>query len=83
MIKPLGKRILVQIRKFEETTKNGIILSSSEDKNIKIGEVIEGNNGDIKKGDKIIINNNSGNEINYKDERYLIVEQDDVLAKIE
>ncbi len=88
-IKPIGERVLLKPIKKEEKTKSGILLSSkssnTDTKNeaevvaLGKGEKLEG----IKVGDKVIFNKFSGNEIEDGDIKYLIVNDDDILAVIE
>ena len=88
-IKPIGERVLLKPIKKEEKTKSGILLSSKSS-NIDTqnqaevialgkGEKLEG----IKVGDKVIFNRFSGNEIEDGEEKYLVVNAEDILAVIE
>ena len=93
MIKPLGSRVLIKMKEGEETTKSGIILSSSAQEKPQIAEVIEVGPGEkidgklqemfVKKGDNIIISEYAGTKVKYEGEEYIIVKQDDILAKVE
>ena len=94
MIKPLNDRVLIKMVEAEETTKSGIILTSSAQEKPQIAEVVEigpggkDENGikvemQVKKGDKVITSKYSGTEVKYEGEEYLIVKQDDILAIIE
>ena len=93
MIKPLGDRVLIKMVEAEETTKSGIILSSSAKEKPQIAEVIEVGPGieldgekvkmEVKKGDKVITSKYSGTEIKYEGVEYVIVKQSDILAIVE
>ena len=94
MIKPLTDRVLIKMLEAEETTKGGIILTSSAQEKPSIAEVIavgpggideDGNNVkmQIKKGDKVITSKYSGTEVKYEGEDYIIVRQCDILAVVE
>jgi len=93
MVKPLSDRVLVKMQEVEETTKSGIILTSSAKEKPQIAEVIEVGPGlkvdgkleemYVKKGDKVILNKYAGTEVKYEGEEYIIVKQDDVLAIVE
>ncbi|MDR0978555.1 MAG: co-chaperone GroES [Lachnospiraceae bacterium] len=93
MIKPLADRILLKMVEAEETTKSGIILSTSAKEKPQIAEVIAvgpGGNVDgneikmyIKAGDKIIFSKYAGTEIKYEGADYIIVKQSDVLAVVD
>ena len=88
-IKPIGERVLLKPIKKEEKTKSGILLSSkssnTDTKNeaevvaLGKGEKLEG----IKVGDKVIFNRFSGNEIEDGEEKYLVLNAEDILAVIE
>ena len=93
MIKPLGDRVLIKMVEAEETTKSGIILSSSAQEKPQIAEVIEVGPGidldgekvkmQVKKGDKVITSKYSGTEVKYEGHEYIIVKQSDILAVVE
>jgi chaperonin GroES len=90
MIEPVGRRILVERLKEKEGTKksNIVIPEIAKEKphqgivkNIaKVGK----NDGPfpVKKGDKILFGKYSGTEIEFKGKEYLILIEDDILAKI-
>ncbi|WP_319201055.1 co-chaperone GroES [uncultured Ilyobacter sp.] len=84
-IKPIGKRLLVKPLKMEEKTSSGIILPSSENKTVpNMGEVVAiGAVDEIKTGEKIVYKKFSGTEITDSEEKYLILEMEDVLAVAE
>jgi len=93
MIKPLSDKVLIKMVAAEETTKSGIILSSSAQEKPQIAEVIAvgpGINCDgekvemqVKAGDKVITSKYSGTEVKYQGEEYIIVKQSDILAIVE
>ena len=93
MIKPLGSRVLIKMKEGEETTKSGIILAGSAQEKPQIAEVIEVGPGEmvdgklepmnVKKGDNVIVSEYSGTKVKYEGENYIIVRQDDILAKVE
>ena len=92
MIKPLADRVLIKMKKEEETTKSGIILANVSEEKTQIAEIIavgpggivEGNNIEmyVKVGEDVIVSKYAGTEVKYEDEEYLIVKQSDILAKI-
>ena len=93
MIKPLGSRVLIKMKEGEETTKSGIILSSSAQEKPQIAEVIEVGPGKkidgklqemyVKKGDNIIISEYAGTKVKYEGIEYIIIKQDDILAIVD
>ncbi len=87
-IKPIGERVLVKPVKVEEKTASGLIIPGAADKEKpNLGEITALGKGDelkdIKIGDKIIYAKFSGTEIKDKDEKYLILNIEDVLAVVE
>ena len=93
MIKPLLDRAVVKMIESEETTKSGIILSSSAKEKTQIatviavgpGKVVDGKleEMNVKEGDKVVINKYSGTEIKYEGEELIILKQDDILAIVD
>ena len=93
MIKPLADRVLVKMVESEETTKSGIILSSSAKEKPQIAEVLEVGPGleedgkkiamYVQKGQKVIVSKYSGTEVRYNEEDYIILKQDDILAVVD
>lgn len=93
MIKPLGSRVLIKMKEGEEKTKSGIILAEAAQEKPQIAEVIEVGPGEmvdgklepmnVKKGDNVIVSEYSGTKVKYEGENYIIVRQDDILAKVE
>ncbi len=94
-LNPTLDKIIVKKIKFEEIYKSSIILTSKNQDEINklIYEVIEcgpggiinENNIDIvvKPGDKVIIPEYIGSEINIDNVQYRIVKQSDILAILE
>ncbi len=89
MIKPVGRRVLVK-RVKEKKGKGEIIIPDTAKEKPQQGiveSVAEVSKDDdplpVKKGDRILFGKFSGTEVEYKDEEYLILEEDDILAKIE
>ena len=90
MIKPVVDRVLIKMEEGEETTKSGIILSTSAKEKPQIAKVVavgpggnvDGSNVEmyIKEGQKVIVSKYAGTEVKYEGEEYLIVKQSDILA---
>ena len=93
MIKPLSDRVLVQMKKSEETTKSGIILASTAKEKPQIAEIIEVGPGrmvdgkreemSVKKGDNVVVSKYAGTEVKYEGIEYLILKEEDILAIVE
>jgi chaperonin GroES len=92
-IRPLQDRIVVKRLAEEEKTKGGIIIPDSAKEKPIEGEVIAVGNGkfsdegkqrplDVKKGDRVLFGKYSGNDIKIDDEEYMILKEDEILAKI-
>jgi chaperonin GroES len=89
MIEPVGRRVLVKRLEEEEVKKGGIIVPDTAKEKPQEGIVKNvakvGKDDDplpVKKGDKILFGKYSGTEIEYDGEEYLILSEDDILAKI-
>ena len=87
-IRPIGERVLVKPVKVEEKTASGIILpGAGEKERPNIAEVIAVGKGekleDIKVGERVVYSKFSGNEIKDGEEKYIVLNIEDVLAVIE
>jgi len=91
-ITPLHDRVLVRRLEAKETVKGGIIIPDSAREKPQEGEVVAVGAGriekgtriplDVKPGDKILFGKYSGNDIKIDDEEYMIMKEDEILAKI-
>jgi chaperonin GroES len=92
-MQPLGDRILVKAVESEEKTPGGIVLPDTAKEKPQEGKVIAVGKGrtledgtvrplEVKVGDKVLYGKYGGTEVKYKDEEYLIIREDDVLAVI-
>jgi chaperonin GroES len=91
---PLADRILVRrIEEDEQKTSGGIIIPDTAKEKPQEGEVIAVGKGrlldsgerqpvDVAVGNKILFGKYSGTEVKYEGEEYLILREDDILAKI-
>lgn len=88
MITPINDRIVVSPEKPEDVTKTGLYIPSSAQKKpqsgkiISVGDGFEGVPMKLKEGDYILYGLHTGIEIDFKGEKYVIMRQSDVLAKI-
>lgn len=88
-IRPIGKRVLVEIIALEEKTSTGIILiQNNEEKNYRIGKIISLSNdseiiGQFKVNDKIIFSKKSGIKISNSSFEKTLLELDEILGVIE
>lgn len=89
-IKPIGDRALVKQVSEEETTKSGIVLPDTIDKEKKAeGEIIAIGNGEkisklgLQTGQKVLFGKYAGEEVKVGEEEHKILNHDDILAVIE
>ncbi|SHH36808.1 co-chaperone GroES [Thermosipho atlanticus] len=87
-VRPLGSRLLIKPITEEKRTEGGIVLpDTAKEKPMKAEVIAVGNIEDsdieINVGDKVIFSKYSGTEIKIEDEDYIIIDLDDILAKIE
>ena len=90
---PLADRVVLKPVEAEETTKGGIILTSSAKEKPSVAEVISVGPGGmvdgkevvmtVKVGDKVLTSKYSGTEVKVDGEEYTIVRQNDILAIVE
>lgn len=93
-IKPLADNVVIKAVKAEETTKSGIVLTSSAKEKPQIAEVVavgpggvvdgkEVSTKSVKAGDKVIAAKYSGTEVKIDDEEYTILHIADILGIVE
>jgi len=91
-VTPLHDRVLVRRLEEKETVKGGIIIPDTAKEKPQEGEVVAVGNGrrekgeliplDVKVGDRILFGKYSGSDIKIDDEEYLILKEDEILAKL-
>ena len=88
-LKPLGNRIVVEPLTEEETTKSGIILPETVDKEKKAeGKVIAIGDGEkitklgLQVGDRVLFGKYAGEEVTVEKTDYKILTDEDVLAVV-
>ena len=88
-IKPLGDRVVIKMVETEETTKSGIILTAAAKEKPQIAEVVAVGPGtkevtmELAVGDQVIMSKYAGTEIKLDGEEYIVLSQNDILAKIQ
>ena len=92
-LKPLFDRVVIKDAEMEETTKSGIILTSSAQEKpqyayvvaVGPGGVVDGKEitMQVTVGQKVVYSKYAGTEIKIDGEQYKIVRQNDILAVIE
>jgi chaperonin GroES len=91
-INPLYDRVLLKRSDEKETKKGGIIIPDTAKEKPLEAEVVEVGKGriegdkviplEVKKGDRVLIGKFSGTEVAIADEEFVIVREDEILAKI-
>ena len=92
-IRPLHDRIVVKRIESSENKIGGLFIPDSAKEKPQEGEVVAVGNGkkgddgkviplDVKAGDRILFGKYSGNDIKIDDEEYMILKEDEILAKI-
>ena len=91
-LQPLGDRLIVEVLDEEETTISGIVLPDTAKEKPQRGRVLavgpgkRDENGDripmdVEEGDEIVYGKYSGTEVKLGTDEYLILRQEDVIAK--
>jgi chaperonin GroES len=91
-VTPLHDRVLIRRIEEKETVKGGIIIPDTAKEKPQEGEVIAVGAGkiekgqriplDVKPGDRVLFGKYSGTDIKIQDEEYLILREEEILAKI-
>src|SRR6202161_3931055 len=92
-ITPLHDRVLVRRLEQKETAKGGIIIPDSAKEKPQEAEVIAVGAGklnekggriplDVKSGDRILFGKYTGNDIKIDEQEYLILREEEILAKV-
>ena len=90
-IKPLGDRVLLEIKESVEEMKGGILIPDSAKEKpqeyvvIALGTGKMDENGkkipfDVKVGDVVLTSRYGGTEVKHNDKEYKVISQDDILA---
>ena len=92
-IKPLADNVVIKATEAEETTKSGIVLTSSAKEKPQVAVVVAVGPGGtvdgkevvmtVKAGDKVIAAKYSGTDRKIDGEEYTILHQSDILAIVE
>src|ERR1700751_2134148 len=91
-VPPLHDRVRIKRMEKKETVKGGSIIPDTAKEKPQEGEVIAAGAGkiekgeriplDVKVGDRVLFGKYSGTEIKVEDEDYLILREDEILAKL-
>jgi chaperonin GroES len=92
-VQPLHDRVVVSRLEQKEQVRGGIIIPDSAKEKPQEAEVIAVGPGkvqengqrspmDVKKGDRVLIGKYSGSDIKIDDNEYVILREDEILAKL-
>src|SRR5580704_1667269 len=91
-VTPLHDRVLMRRLEEKETAKGGIIIPDTAKEKPHEGEVMAVGTGkiekgkrvplDVKMGDRILFGKYTGNDITIDDQEYLILREEEILAKV-
>jgi chaperonin GroES len=90
---PLGDRVVLKQLEAEETTKSGIVLTGTAKEKPQQAEVVAVGPGglvdgkevtmQVKEGDQVFYSKYAGTEVKLDGAEYIIVKQNDILAKLQ
>lgn len=94
MLRPLRNRVIVERNEHEESTKSGIIITDSSKERPSQGKIIAVGPGRLREsgelqpmsvevGEQVYFSKYAGEEVEYEGNKYLILDDDDILAVIE
>ncbi|MGA8223747.1 MAG: co-chaperone GroES [Candidatus Acidiferrales bacterium] len=91
-VTPLHDRVLVRRLEEKETAKGGIIIPDTAKEKphegqvmaVGAGKIVKGKRVplDVKVGDRILFGKYTGNDITIDDQEYLILREEEILAKV-
>jgi chaperonin GroES len=91
-VTPLHDRVLVRRLEEKDTAKGGIIIPDTAKEKPQEGEVMAAGAGkmekgqriplDVKVGDRILFGKYTGSDIKIDDQEYLILREEEILAKV-
>ena len=85
MLKPLGKRLVIEVAPAEEKSLGGLILSSAAQEKQETGTVLAvskevASAGEVAVGDRVVFESYAGVTVQQDGQEYLVIELDHVLA---
>ncbi len=84
MLRPLGKHILARRDKVEEKTSSGIFLESARKNEDRATVLAVGKDvTTLNVGERITFTTFAPNEVEFEEEKLILIQEEDVLAVIE
>jgi len=85
---PIGERVVLRPVKSEERTKSGIYLPTDQEEKKQgiieeVGTLKNSSRIPLHQGDKVLYTGYSNEEFEFENQKFLIVDYKDVVAKIE
>ena len=85
MLKPLGKRLVIEVAPAEEKSLGGLILSSAAQEKQETGTVLAvskevASAGEVAVGDRVVFESYARVTVKQDGQEYLVIELDHVLA---
>lgn len=87
-IKPLGDRVVIKRLEAEEKTASGIVLPGNAKEQPQMAQVVAVGPGtedvkmEVAENDTVIFSKYAGTEVKFEGEEYTILNQRDILAKV-
>ena len=92
-LRPVGDKVVLKQKAAEETTKSGIILTTSAQEKpqeavvvaVGPGGMVDGKEVTmlVKEGDQVIYSKYAGTNVKLGDEEFIVVKQNDIIALVE
>ena len=85
MLTPIKTKVLIKMQEGEEVTKSGIILTANKENKPILAKVVAiGKEAiQVKINDDVIVSRYIGNKIKYNNEEYIVLEEKEILARLE
>jgi chaperonin GroES len=93
-LKPIGDRVLIEIKASEEKTSGGIVIPQAAQEKTQEGKIVAVGSGktddkgnkipiEVKVGDKVIYDKYAGTQYKVGDKEFLVIKADEILAIVE
>lgn len=93
-LKPIGDRVLIEIKASEEKTSGGIVIPQTAQEKTQEGKIVAVGSGktdekgnkipiEVKVGDKVIYDKYAGTQYKIGDKEFLVIKADEILAIVE
>ncbi|WHZ33073.1 co-chaperone GroES [Desemzia incerta] len=94
MLRPLGDRVIIEVKKEEETTASGIVLAGTAKEKPQTGTVVAVGAGrvldngtkaelSVAVGDTVFFEKYAGSEVKYDGTEYLVIKESDIIAIVD